>query len=79
MEAIFAPFKSTMFQAGEQVLAAQKQMIAWQRSQLELAEQQAATSMKMGKAGFDASAELAQNVSKSMVAAFAPKAETPAS
>lgn len=79
MEAIFAPFKSTFHQAGEQLLASQKQVLAWQRSQIELAEQQVAASLKMSKAGFDASAELAQNVSKSMVAAFAPKVETPAS
>lgn len=78
MDTIFTPFKSTLHQAGEQLLASQKQVLSWQRAQLELVESQAATSMKLGKAGFDASSELAQNVSKSLVAAFAPKADAPA-
>ncbi len=78
MDALLNPFKSTLHQAGEQLLASQKQALAWQRAQLELVEQQTAANLKMGKAGFDASSEYMQAVSKSMVAAFTPKSETPA-
>lgn len=75
MDAFFAPFKSNFHAAAEQALAAQKQVLDFQRAQMKLVEEQTLASLRMTKAGFDASAELATNVTKSMTSAFAPKAE----
>ncbi len=74
MDTFTTPFQTTLHQAGEQAVAAQKQVLDYSRTQMKLAEQQALSNLSLGKAGFDASAELAMNASKSMLAAFAPKA-----
>ncbi len=75
MDTIFAPFKTNLHTASEQLVAAQKQVLDWQRAQLKLVEEQTLANLRMSKAGFDASAELCSNVSKSVVSALAPKAE----
>ncbi len=76
MDTFTTPFQTTLHQAGEQAVAAQKQVLAYTRAQMKLPEQQALSNLSMGKAGFDSTAEFAMNASKSMLAAFAP--ETPA-
>ncbi len=74
MDSLLNPFKSTLTQAGEATLAAQKHLVELQRAQMKIAEDQATAAFKMNKAGFDASAEFMNNVSKTMLAAFTPKA-----
>jgi hypothetical protein len=72
MTAFTNPFAQPFHHAAEQVLAAQRQVLDWQRSQLDLAHDHALASYKLGRAGFDTTATFGQDVMKSVVAAFAP-------
>lgn len=76
MEAIFTPYKNALHQMGEQFIAAQKQMADWQRAQLKVAEEQTVAGLRASKASFDAGVEFNQNVTKTLVNALAPKAES---
>lgn len=74
MDSLLNPFKSTLHQAGEATVAAQKHLLELQRAQMKLVEEQTVSAFKMNKAGFEASTEFMNNVNKTMLAAFAPKA-----
>jgi hypothetical protein len=53
-------------------------MLDWQRSQMKLVEEAAMASFKLGRAGFDVSAEMGQGMARTMVDGLAPRKETPA-
>lgn len=72
------PFANQIHQAGEQFLASQRQMLDWQRSQMKLVEEAAMASFKLGRAGFDVSAEMGQGMARTMVDGLAPRKENPA-
>lgn len=71
------PFANQINQAAEQVLAGQRQLLDWQRAQMKLAEEAALASFKIGRAGFDVSAEMGHSMARTMVDTFAPAAEAP--
>jgi hypothetical protein len=67
MTAIPNPFDASFTQAGEQLLAGQRQVLAWQRSQLKLAEDTSVAAFKLGQSSFETSAQLGQNVVKTLL------------
>lgn len=71
-------FHSSFHTAATQALSMQEAALAYTRSQTKLVREQQVAMLGFANAGFDASADYALSVQKSLVAALAPKVEAKA-
>lgn len=71
-------FNTNFHAAATQALSMQEAALSYARSQSKLAREQQVAMLGFATAGFDASADYALSVQKSLVAALAPKVEAKA-
>ena len=72
MDRSFDTFHAPFHTAATQALAANEAALAYTRTQVKLAREQHAAMVGFATAGFDASADYAMSVQKSIVASWAP-------
>ena len=78
MTQTFSPFTATVHQLGEQFLAGQAELTRAQVAQMDLVDAHLAAQQKLARAAFTAGTTFTSDVTRTLVAAFAPPAATPA-